>query len=132
MHWAKKTTVIAAIGLWVGLLAAAQQPADLAGTWSGEATLEGMDEPNILTLVLEMKEGKLAGHMTDQYGAVHSDVKDIVLEQGAFNFTAPVMLPQGGQGSILFKMRLNGDSMKGEIEIPEMSAKGTWQATKQK
>jgi hypothetical protein len=116
----------------VGLFAAAQQPADMVGTWSGEATLEGMDEPNILTLVLEMKEGKLAGHMTDQYGAVDSDVKDIVLEQGAFNFTAPVMLPQGGQGSILFKMRLSGDSMKGEIEIPEMSAKGTWQATKQK
>jgi hypothetical protein len=29
-------------------------------------------------------------------------------------------------------MKVDGDSMKGELEIPEMGAKGTWQATKQK
>ncbi len=127
-----KTTVAGATALWVSLFVFAQQPADLVGTWSGEATLEGMDEPNTLTLILELKEGKLAGHMTDQYGAVDGDLKDIALEQGAFNFTVPVMLPQGGEGSILFKMKLNGGGMTGEIEIPEMSAKGTWQATKQK
>jgi len=127
-----KTTVAGATALWVSLFGFAQQPADLVGTWSGEATLEGMDEPNTMTLILELKEGKLAGHMTDQFGAVDADLKDIALEQGAFNFTVPVMLPQGGEGSILFKMKLNGDGMTGEIEIPEMSAKGTWQATKQK
>jgi hypothetical protein len=132
MNLARKIAVIAATALWVGLLAAAQQPSDLAGTWSGEATLEGMDAPNTMTLILELKEGKLAGRMTDQYGTVDSEIKDIILEQGAFNFTVPVMLPQGGQGNILFKMKLSGDGMKGEIEIPEMSAKGTWQATKQK
>lgn len=131
MNLARKTMVIAAIVLWVGFLAAAQQPADLAGTWSGEATLESLDQPNILTLILELKEGKLAGHMTDQFGAVDGDIKDIVLEQGAFNFSAPVDF-DGQQGNILFKMKLSGDSMKGEIEIPEMSSKGTWQATKQK
>jgi hypothetical protein len=124
--------VVAALAIWVSLFLGAQQPADLAGTWSGEATLEGMDEPNAMTLILELKEGILAGHMTDQFGAVDGDLKDIVLEQGAFNFTVPVMLPQGGEGSILFKMKLTGNGMIGEIEIPEMSAKGTWQATKQK
>jgi hypothetical protein len=121
-----------ALALWASLFLTAQQPTDMVGTWSGEATLEGMDEPNTLTLILELKEGKLAGHMTDQFGAVDGDLKDILLEQGAFNFTVPVMLPQGGEGSILFKMKLSGDGMKGEIEIPEMSAKGTWQASKQK
>jgi len=29
-------------------------------------------------------------------------------------------------------MKLSGEAMKGEIEIPEMSATGTWEATKQK
>jgi len=29
-------------------------------------------------------------------------------------------------------MKLSGDGMRGEIEIREMSAKGTWQASKQK
>ena len=132
MRLARKTTVVAAVALWVSLFVATQQPADLVGTWSGEATLEGMDEPNTLTLVLEMKEGKLAGHMTDQYEAVDGDITDIVVEQGAFNFSAPVLFGQGSQGTIHFKMKVDGDAMKGEIEIPEMSAKGIWQATKQK
>jgi len=116
--------------LWVSLILAAQQPADLAGTWSGEATLEGMDEPNTLTLVLEMKEGKLAGHMTDQYGAIDGDIADVVFEQGAFNFTVTALFGEGHQGTISFKMKVNGDSMKGEVEVPDMGAKGTWQATK--
>jgi hypothetical protein len=132
MNLTTKATMIAAMALWAALSVASQQPADLAGTWSGEATLENMDRPNVLTLVLELKEGKLAGHMTDQFGSIDSDIKDIVLEQSAFNFTAPAMLPQGGEVSILFKMKVDGDSMKGEIEIPDMGAQGTWQATRQK
>jgi len=132
MNLAKKAVVAAAMALWAGLFLAAQKPADLVGTWSGEATLEGQDGPNTLTLVLEIKEGKLVGRMTDQFGAINSEITDIVLEKGAFNFTAPAMLPQGEQGGILFKMVLSGDSMKGEFELPEMKAKGTWQATKNK
>jgi hypothetical protein len=129
---ARKAITIAAAMLWMSVILAAQQPADLVGTWSGEATLAGEDEPNTLTLVLEMKDGKLAGHMTDQFGVVDAAAKDIVLEQGAFNFTVPVVFPQGGQGNIVFKMKVEGDLMKGVLEIPEMNAKGTWQATKQK
>lgn len=132
MKVARKTSILAAAALWLSLGLPAQQPADLVGTWSGDATLEGMDEPNTLTLVLEMKEGKLAGHMTDQYGAIDSDITKIVLEKGAFNFTAPAILPQGAEGVINFKMKVLDNIMKGEIEIPEMSAKGAWQATKQK
>jgi hypothetical protein len=132
MRIAKKAMAITAVVLWMGMSLAAQQPADLVGTWSGDATLEGMDEPDTLTLVLEMKEGKLAGHMTDQYEAVDGDITDIVVEQGAFNFSAPVLFGQGNQGTIHFKMKVDGDAMKGEIEIPEMGAKGAWQATKQK
>lgn len=132
MKLAKRTMMAAAMALWAGLFLAAQKPADLIGTWSGEATLEGQDGPNTLTLVLELKEGKLTGQMTDQFGAINSEIQDIVLEKGAFNFTAPAMLPQGGQGGILFKMVLSGDTMKGEIELPEIEAKGTWQATRNK
>jgi len=132
MRLVRRAAAAAAITLWASMILAAQQPEDLAGTWSGEATLEGMDEPNTLTLVLEVKEGKLAGHMTDQFGAIDGDIKDVVLEQGTFNFSVPLNLPSGGQGSINFKMKVNVDAMKGEIEIPEMSAKGTWGATKKK
>jgi len=132
MRLARKATAAAAVILWAGLILAAQQPADLAGTWSGDATLEGMDEPNTLTLVLELKEGKLAGHMTDQYGAIDGDIKDVVFEQDAFNFSAPLNLPSGGEGTIIFKMKVSDAAMKGEIEIPAMSAKGAWEASKKK
>jgi len=29
-------------------------------------------------------------------------------------------------------MKVDGDSMKGELEIPEMGMNGTWEATRQK
>lgn len=127
-----KTALFAAMAFWASLFVAAQQPPDMVGTWSGEATLEGEDETDALTLVLELKEGKLAGHMTDQMGAIDGDIADVVFEQGVFNFTVPALFGEGHQGTIFFKMKLSGDSMKGEIEVPDMGAKGTWQATKQK
>ena len=116
-----------------GLFLEAQKPADLVGTWSGLATLEGLDAPNELTLVLELKEGKLAGSMTDQYGTINQfPVSDVVLDNGTLSFVSPVVGPGGEQMSIKFKMTLSGDAMKGEIEVPEMSMKGAWEATKRK
>ncbi len=132
MRTAKKAMAITAMVLWMGATLAAQQPADLVGTWSGDATLEGMDEPNTLTLVLELKDGKLAGHMTDQYEAIDSDITDIILEPGTFSFSVTVLYGQGNQGTAKFKMKVFENTMKGELEIPEMSAKGAWQATKPK
>lgn len=136
MGCVRKTTVTA-MALSLGLFLAAQQPADMVGTWSGEATLEGMNEPNVLTLVLELKDGKLAGRMTDQYQAIDDAIKDIVLEKDSFNFATSARFAssdsgEGHQGTVFFRMNVDGDSMKGEIEIPEMNAKGTWQATRQK
>jgi hypothetical protein len=132
MKLAKNGATLAALTILAGLFIAAQQPADLVGTWSGDATLEGLDEPNTLTLVLELKEGELAGHMTDQYEAIDSDISDIVLEQGVFSFSVTVLYGQGNQGTAKFKMKVLENIMKGELEIPEMSAKGAWQATRQK
>ena len=132
MNLAIKAASVAAMALSMGLFLAAQQPADLVGTWSGQATLEGESEADLLTLVLELKDGKLAGHMTDQYQAIDGDIADVVFEQGAFNFSVPALFGEGHQGTIFFKMKVDGDSMKGDIDIPPMNAKGTWQATKQK
>jgi len=124
--------LVAVLSLF-GLFLRAQKPADLVGTWSGLATLEGLDAPNELTLVLELKEGKLAGSMTDQYGTINGfAISDVVLDGGTLSFTTPVVGPGGGQVSIKYKMTLSGDSMKGEIEIPEMGMKGAWEAAKHK
>jgi len=132
MKLAKKGAMFGALAILAGLFIAAQQPADLVGTWSGDATLEGLDEPNTLTLVLEMKDGKLTGHMTDQYEAIDSDITDIALEQGTFSFSVTVLYGAGNQGTAKFKMKILENVMKGSLEIPEMSAKGAWQATKEK
>jgi hypothetical protein len=124
--------MVAAVIILAGLTLHAQKPADMVGTWVGDATLEGLDDPNTLTLVLELKEGKLEGSMVDQYGTINDEISDVVLEGDAFNFESPVAGPSGVQATILYKMKITGDSMKGTIEIPEMGMKGAWQATKQK
>ena len=73
--------LVLAVGLFAALNLTAQKPADLQGTWFGPATLEGMSEPNDFTLVLEMKEGKLTGHMTDQYSTMN---ENLILAEGRF------------------------------------------------
>jgi len=111
----------------------AQKPADLVGTWSGAATLVGVDAPNDLTLVLELKEGKLAGTMSDQFQTIDRfSITDVTFEKGLLSFSSPVAGPGGQQATIKFKMTVSGDSMKGEMEIPEMGMTGAWEATKKK
>lgn len=120
------------LGLCVSVSLIAQKPADLVGTWIGMGTLEGMGD-NELTLVLEMKEGKLSGHMTDQYESMsEAPIREIKLEEGVFSFSV-VAMGQGGQEfPCTFKMKVDGDSMKGELNIPAMGMSGTWEATRQK
>lgn len=110
----------------------AQKPADLVGTWIGTATLETEAEPNDLTLVLEMKDGELAGKMTDQYGTMNdTPIEEVNLDEGVFSFSMSLEVPSG-TFKLEFKMKVSGDSMKGELNIPDMGMSGTWEAEKQK
>jgi hypothetical protein len=132
----KRTTRIfwpAAVLCLVGLSLYAQKSADLVGTWSGAATLAGVDAPNELTLVLELKEGKLVGTMSDQFQTIDRfSITDVTFEKGLLSFSSPVAGPGGQQATIKFKMTVSGDSMKGEMEVPEMGMTGAWEATKKK
>ena len=124
--------VMMALMVFTSISLSAQKPADLVGTWIGTATLEGEAEPNDLTLVLELKDGKLAGHMSDQFGAFNQNpAEEITLEDATFIFTVKAESPQG-QLTIKFTMKVEKDSMEGELEVAEMGAMGTWEATKQK
>jgi hypothetical protein len=124
-------TGLAAFFCLIGSSLQAQKPAELVGTWSGQATLEGLDTANELNLVLELKEGKLAGTMTDQFGTINQfPISDVVLDKGIFSFSVPVANRSGEMMSLKFKMTLSKDAMKGEIEVPEMGMKGAWEATK--
>ncbi len=127
-----RLALILALGLCLTFNLMAQKPAEMAGTWTGLATLEGMAEANEMVLVLELKEGNLAGHMTDQYGTMsESPIDEIKLEGGVFSFSAMAMGPGGQEITLIFKMNVDGDSMEGTLEIADMGMNGTWEATKQ-
>jgi hypothetical protein len=125
--------LILALGLVAALPLTAQKPADMQGTWSGPATLEGMSDSNDFTLVLELKEGKLEGRISDQYNTLSdSPIDEIKLETEEFSFSVMGMGPGGQEIKLVLKMKIDGDSMKGTLEIPDMGMNGTWEATKQK
>jgi hypothetical protein len=124
--------LILALGLYASVNLMAQKPSDLVGTWVGMATIEGI-EPNELTLVLEMKGGKLTGHMTGQYGMMsEAPISEIKLEDGVFSFHVATVGPSGKDVTLIFKMKVDSDSMKGDLEIPDLDMKGAWEAKKQK
>jgi len=128
-----RLALILSLGLCLTISLTAQKPVDMIGTWVGLSTLEGMAEANELVLVLELKEGNLVGHMTDQYGTMsESPIDEIKLEDGVFSFSAVGMGPGGQELTLIFKMNVDGDSMDGTLEIADMGMNGTWEATKQK
>ena len=133
MKLASKIFCLAVGVMLAGLALSAQKPADLVGTWTGPGTLVGQDAANELTLVLEMKEGKLAGTMSDQYGTINKfPISDIVIDKGVLSFSSPVVGPGGQQTTIKYKMTIAGDTMKGSIEISEIGMTGAWEAAKKK
>ena len=104
----------------------------MVGTWTGSATLEGMGDPNELTLVLEVKDGQLTGHMSDQFETMmESPISDIELGEGTFKFSTSAIGPGGGNLTLIFTMKVDGDSMSGVLEVPDMGVNGEWEATKQ-
>jgi hypothetical protein len=128
-----RLALILALGLCASVNLLAQKPSDMVGTWVGNAMLEGMAEPNEFTLVLELKEEELSGHMTDQYGSMsEAPISDIKLGDGVFSFSVLAIGPGGEELKLMLEMNVDGDSMEGTLEIPDMGMTGTWEATKQK
>ena len=133
MKMKKRLAFILALGFLLSVSMMAQKPADLVGTWAGSATLEGMGDPNELTLVLELKEGNLTGHMSDQFETMlESPISEVELGDGVFKFSTYAMGPGGQNMTLIFKMKIDGDSMSGILEVPDIGVNGEWEATKQK
>ena len=128
-----RLALILALGFCLTVNLMAQKPEDMVGTWVGLATLEGMAEPNEFVLVMEMKEGNLAGHLTDQYGTLNeAPIDEIELGEEIFSFSVVGTAPGGQEFTMVLKMNVDDDSMEGTLEIEEMGMNGTWEATKQK
>ena len=128
-----KLVLLVAFGICVSMGFAAQKSADMVGTWSGLATLEGMDDANELVLVLTLEDGALKGNMTDEYGTMaESAISEAKLEEGVFSFSVKGYGPDSTEITLVFKLEMDGDSMTGTLEIPDMGMSGTWEAEKQK
>ena len=127
-----KTILLLIVGLIVAFNLLAQKPEDLVGTWIGPATLETEAEPNELTLVLELEDGKLKGHMTDQYGTLNeAALMEIELGEGIFKFTVNAVGSGGEELAVVFEMKVEGNTMKGALNLPDMGLAGEWEAEKQ-
>jgi hypothetical protein len=108
-----------------------QEKVNLVGTWIGAATMEGQPD-NELTLVMVEKEGKLSGTITGEYGTlVDTPLENIKLENNVFSFDVMVSTG-GGEIKAVFKMKVDGDKMEGEFDIPDMGMGGTWSAERSK
>ena len=128
-----RTIILLFLGLCVSFSLMAQNPVDLVGTWTGLGTLENMDGANELTLVLELVDGELSGHMTGEYGTLNqSPLKDIELSEGVFKFAVYAVGPDGQDLEIIFKMEIDEDTMTGEMEVPNWGVMGEWEAKKEK
>ncbi len=124
--------LILALGLYTSVNLMAQKPSDLVGTWVGMSIIKEMEyPPGELTLVLEMKEGKLTGHMTSYPHGWISEIpiSEIKLEEGVFSFH---IVSKRKTVTLIFKMKVDSDSMKGDWERLDFDIKGTWEAIKQK
>ena len=127
-----KLTMLLAVVMLTAISMSAQKPSDLVGTWVGTATLEGVPEPNELTLVLELEDGKLAGKTTGEHGSLNeTPLDEISLEEGVFGFSVQAEFPDGPI-KLAFKMKVTGNSMEGELTVPDMGMTGKWEATRLK
>lgn len=127
-----QVALILILGMCMSLGWAVQKPADMVGNWLGLATLEGA-AANELALVLVMEEGKLTGYMTDQYGTMtDAPISEVGLEDGVFTFSAKALRSNNMEITLVFKMKVDGDSMTGTLDVPDMGMSGAWEASRQK
>lgn len=108
-----------------------QAETDLIGTWIGPALMEGQPE-NVLTLVLEKKEGKLTGTLTGEYGTLNDALLENINVEGNILTFETMVAAGGGDLQIAFKITVTGNAMAGEFDIPDVGMTGTWEAEKQK
>ncbi len=63
-----------------------------------------MGDSNELTLVLDLKDGKLMGHMSDQYETmIEAPISEINLGEGTFNFSVVAIGPGGQDLTLIFR-----------------------------
>ena len=112
-------------------LSAAAFAADAAGTWKW--SFEGPNGQMETTLKLALKDGKLAGTYSNQFG--ETAVSNAMLKDGTLTFAVERDLG-GNKFTLKFSGKLDGDTIKGEFEAPNFDGGGSrkveWHAQREK
>ncbi len=105
--------ILAVFVVGLGPLAGASQKTDLSGTWTGFAERQGSQDN--LTLVLQKKDNKYTGKLTDEMGMFPGvEVKNFVQKEDIVTFEF-----DGGMGGQVF-------TLKAELKLSGEMMKGTW------
>lgn len=103
----------------VTLLTTAALAADVTGTWKWQITTPNGELET--TLKLAMKDGKLAGVYQNQFG--ETAIKDATFKDGVLAFAVDRDIG-GNKFTIKLRGKVDGDAIKGEIEMPSFDGDG--------
>ena len=114
------------------LTASAALAGDPSGSWKWKVTTPNGDAIDI-SLKLELKDGKLAGTYSSRFG-------DAPITEGSFKDDAIAFSVErefdGNKFTIKYQGKLDGDSIKGSLELPGFGGgdptKMDWNATRTK
>jgi len=95
------------------------QAVDITGIWKGETEVPDAAEPDKLTLVLEKKEGKYAGTITDSMGMLQDEkCADIELKDNTLTFNFNVFTGEEYL-RVYATLTVEGDKMSGHWETED-------------
>jgi len=99
--------------LCLGMVLAAVEPKDFAGSWEGSS-----DTPNgsdAITLTLELKGGTWTGRMRDSIGLVPDiEVTNVQINEQTITFSISINYAEaGGSLDVSFSMELKEDTLSG-------------------
>ena len=114
------------------LVASAAQAGDPTGSWKWKITTPNGDTIDT-SLKLELKDGNLTGTYGNQFG--ESPIKEASFRDETVAFSVDRELG-GNKFTIKYNGKLDGDSIKGSIELPDFGGGGPtkmdWNATRAK
>jgi hypothetical protein len=99
--------------LAVAFLTCAASAADVIGTWKWQITTPNGSMDTALKLA--MKDGKLAGIYQNQFG--ETPIKDVSFKDDVLAFSVDREFG-GNKFTIKLRGKVDGDAIKGEIEMP--------------
>jgi hypothetical protein len=110
---------ISCLGVLIGILAgfaasaAPAAAANLSGTWTGSAVINGGASNEGFTLVLEKKAASYSGRVTTASGlAVEAEIRDVVFKDGKLSFKFDLN-GNSDPDVITFEMTVEADAMTG-------------------